>query len=90
MDLLRPPSPRRKIKSLRMIEPNYEDLIKIANVRMPFGKFKGVALVDLPEPYVVWFHGNGFPEGELGRLLAQVYEIKVNGLEHLFKPLQNL
>lgn len=66
----------------------YDDLLKIANFKMPYGKYKGVALVDLPEPYVVWFHGKGFPEGELGRLLAQVYEIKLNGLEYLFKPLQ--
>ncbi len=71
------------------MKPDYGDLLKIANMKMPFGKYKGVALVDLPEPYVVWFHNKGFPEGELGRLLAQVYEIKVNGLEHLFKPLQN-
>jgi uncharacterized protein (DUF3820 family) len=72
-----------------MIEPNYDDLFKIANMKMPFGKFKGVALIDLPEPYIVWFHGKGFPEGELGRLLAQVYEIKLNGLEHLFTPLKD-
>ena len=71
-----------------LVTPNYDDLIKMANVKMPFGRFKGVALIDLPEPYVVWFHSEGFPEGELGRLLAQVYEIKVNGLEHLIKPLQ--
>ena len=57
-------------------------------MKMPFGRFQGVALVDLPEPYVVWFHNKGYPEGELGRLLAQVYEIKVNGLEHLFEPLK--
>ena len=56
---------------------------------MPFGKFKGVALIDLPEPYVVWFCQKGLPEGELGRLLAQVYEIKLNGLEHLFQPLKD-
>ncbi len=72
------------------MKPNYDDLIKIANMKMPFGRFKGVALIDLPEPYIVWFHGQGFPEGELGKLLAQVYEIKVNGLEHLFTPLKNL
>jgi len=65
-----------------------EDLIKIANMKMPFGRYSGRALIDLPEPYVVWFHGQGFPEGELGRLLAQVYEIKVNGLESLFDPLR--
>lgn len=68
--------------------PNFDDLYKIANMKMPFGKYKGVALVDLPEPYVVWFHANGFPEGELGQLLAQLYEIKLNGLEYLFTPLK--
>ncbi len=65
-----------------------DDLQKIANMKMPFGRFKYRPLIDLPEPYVVWFHGQGFPEGELGRLLAQLYEIKVNGLESLFEPLR--
>lgn len=54
---------------------------------MPFGKYAGTRLVDLPEPYVVWFSQKGFPEGELGRMLKAVYEIKVNGLEYLFQPL---
>ena len=67
---------------------NKDDLLKIANMKMPFGRYKDRALIDLPEPYVVWFHGQGFPEGELGRLLAQLYEIKVNGLEYLFKRLR--
>lgn len=70
--------------------PNYDDLIKIANMKMPFGKYKGVALIDLPEPYIVWFHSQGFPDGELGRLLAQLYEIKLNGLQYLFTPLKDL
>ena len=69
--------------------PNYDDLVKIANMKMPYGKYKGVALVALTEPYVVWFHNEGFPDGELGKLLAQLYEIKVNGLEFLFKPLRD-
>ncbi len=71
------------------MEPQYDDLIKIATMKMPFGKFKGWALIDLPEPYVVWFHNQGFPEGELGRLLAQLYEIKANGLEHIILPLKD-
>lgn len=56
---------------------------------MPFGKYKGWALIDLPEPYVVWFYKEGFPEGELGQLLGLLYEIKLNGLEHLIKPLKD-
>ena len=64
------------------------DLEKIAHTQMPFGKYKGRALIDLPEPYVVWFHANGFPEGELGRLLGLLYEIKLNGLEHLVRELR--
>lgn len=70
------------------VAPNYEDLLKIANMTMPFGRYKGWALVDLPEPYVVWFYNQGLPSGELGRLFAQLYEIKANGLEYLFKPLK--
>jgi len=67
----------------------HEDIIKLASYRMPFGKHAGQLLIDLPEPYVVWFHSKGFPPGELGRMLGITYEIKANGLEHLFKPLMN-
>jgi uncharacterized protein (DUF3820 family) len=63
-------------------------LLKIAKTRMPFGKYKGRLLIDLPEPYVVWFARNGFPKGELGRMLNILYEVKLNGLEYLFKPLR--
>lgn len=59
------------------------DLVKLKTVQMPFGKYKGLTLVELPETYLVWFHANGFPEGELGRLLGLLYEIKLNGLEYL-------
>ena len=59
-------------------------MYKLAQYRMPFGKYKGVLLIDLPEPYVVWFHQKGFPDGELGEMLGTVYEIKLNGLEYLF------
>jgi len=64
---------------------NNEDLRKIAEAIMPFGKYAGTRLVDLPEPYVVWFSKQGYPEGELGRMLQIVYEIKLNGLEYLFR-----
>jgi len=63
-------------------------LLKLAQYKMPFGKFKGSLLIDLPEPYVIWFANEGFPEGELGKLLGIVHTIKVNGLEYLFKPLR--
>jgi uncharacterized protein len=63
-----------------------ESLLRLAAARMPFGKYKGTRLVDLPEPYVVWFSRKGFPEGELGEMLKLVYEIKLNGLEYLFAP----
>lgn len=64
-----------------------EFLIKLANTRMPFGKYKGRLLIDLPEPYVVWFSNQGFPEGKLGEMLASLYEIKANGLEGVVRPL---
>jgi hypothetical protein len=55
---------------------------------MPFGKYQGRLLIDLPEPYLVWFAQQGFPAGKLGRMLATVHTIKVNGLEYLFEPLR--
>ncbi len=63
-----------------------EHLRKLAEMKMPFGKYKGITLIDLPEPYVIWFHRKGFPNGELGRLMHTLYEIKVNGLEDLIRP----
>lgn len=68
--------------------PAHKDILKLAAYRMPFGKYAGQLLIDLPEPYVVWFHSKGFPGGELGRMLGITYEIKVNGLEALFTPLR--
>lgn len=66
---------------------NKEHLIKLANTRMPFGKYEGHFLVDLPEPYLVWFRQKGFPKGTMGQLLEEMLEIKINGLEHLIRPL---
>lgn len=63
-------------------------LLKLAQYRMPFGKYNNRLLIDLPEPYVVWFAKQGFPKGELGHMLGIVYEIKLNGLEYLFNPLR--
>ena len=65
-------------------------LLELTTTRMPFGKYKGRFLCDLPEPYLVWFHGIGFPPGKLGTQLSALYEIKLNGLEYLLKPLQKI
>jgi uncharacterized protein len=70
------------------ILPDKEYLLKFANTKMPFGKYAGRLLIDLPEPYVVWFRKKGFPGGELGKMLSLLYEIKVNGLEYLFDPVR--
>lgn len=67
---------------------NREFLQKLIDTKMPFGKYKGRYLIDLPEPYVVWFARQGFPKGKLGEMLKIVHEIKINGLESLFKPLR--
>ena len=68
--------------------PDSEVLLKIAKTQMPFGKYKGRRLMDLPEPYLIWLANNGFPKGSLGNMLSIVYEVKLNGLEYLFKPLR--
>jgi uncharacterized protein len=73
---------------LEELFPDRAELLKLARARMPFGKFAGSLLVDLPEPYLVWFRQQGFPDGELGTMLQCIYEIKLNGLEYLFEPLK--
>ena len=50
---------------------------------MPYGKYKGRDLIDLPEHYIVWYNNKGFPKGKLGDMLQLVYELKLNGLEEL-------
>jgi len=65
-----------------------EFLIKLAHTKMPYGKYQGRFLIDLPEYYVVWYHNKGFPEGKLGDMLKQVYELKLNGLEDLIRTIQ--
>jgi uncharacterized protein (DUF3820 family) len=62
-------------------------LLEAVNQVMPFGKYAGRKLLQLPEPYLVWFHGKGFPEGKLGQQLALMYEVKLNGLESMLQPL---
>lgn len=68
--------------------PDPTILIELANTKMPYGKYAGRVLVDLPEPYVVWLANNAMPKGKLGEQMQMLYEIKVNGLEGLLKPLR--
>lgn len=64
-------------------------LVQLANTTMPFGKYAGRVIIDLPEEYLLWFAHKGFPPGQLGELLALALEIKVNGQEHLLNPLRD-
>jgi hypothetical protein len=66
------------------------ELVKLTTVSMPFGKYQGRKLADLPESYVLWFFDQGFPKNELGKLLGLLYEIKLNGLDDLLIPIRNM
>ena len=70
------------------MESQQELLIKLAHTKMPFGKYEGYFLIDLPEHYIVWYHGKGFPKGQLGEQLQLVYELKLNGLEELVRNIR--
>ena len=63
-------------------------LIDLSHTRMPYGKYKGKFLIDLPEHYIVWYHAKGFPKGKIGMMLGLVYELKLNGLEYLVRNIQ--
>jgi uncharacterized protein (DUF3820 family) len=67
---------------------NPQLLQNLVTMQMPFGKYKGRIICDLPESYLVWFHQEGFPPGKLGEMIATLYEIKLNGLEYLLEPLK--
>lgn len=65
-----------------------EDLQRLVSTEMPFGKHKGTLLADLPGHYLNWFAREGFPKGDIGRLLALMHEIDHNGLSELLQPLR--
>jgi uncharacterized protein (DUF3820 family) len=68
---------------------NPQLLKDLVTMQMPFGKYKGRLICDLPESYLIWFHQEGWPPGKLGQLIATLYEIRLNGLEYLLLPLKN-
>jgi uncharacterized protein (DUF3820 family) len=70
------------------VPTNNKQLLELLEMKMPFGKYKGRVLIDLPEPYLVWFRQKGFPNGKLGNLLQLVYEVKLNGLEQMVKSIK--
>ncbi|WP_067013087.1 DUF3820 family protein [Marinomonas spartinae] len=65
-----------------------QDLLQVARQTMPFGKYQGRILIDLPEAYLLWFAHEGWPSGNLGQWLQLALEIKINGLEKLVDPLR--
>ena len=71
------------------LKPDQEKLLELAFYKMPFGKYKGHYLVDIPLYYLVWFSQKGFPEGKLGQHMRTMLDIKDNGLEELIKTIQS-
>jgi len=65
-----------------------ELLLEATKMTMPFGKYQGKLICDLPEHYLLWFAKKGWPNGKLGQLMQIMLEIRVNGLEYLLDPLK--
>ena len=63
-------------------------LIDLSKMKMPFGKYKGRYLIDLPEHYIVWYKNKGFPAGKIGKQLELVYELQLNGLEDIVREVR--
>ncbi len=70
------------------MDKNQQKLIDLAHTKMPFGKYEGYYLIDIPEYYIVWYRNKGLPNGTLGEQLQLVYELKLNGLEDLIRNIR--
>ncbi len=70
------------------IKPNYNALIELAYAKMYFGKYKDYYLSEIPEYYLIWYKQKGFPKGKSGDQMQQVYELKLNGMEHILRTIR--
>ena len=70
-----------------MGQNNQRELIQLANMKMPYGKYQGRYLIHLPEAYLIWYKNKGFPKGKLGNQMELILELEINGLEGLIHPL---
>lgn len=70
------------------MDKNQQKLIDLAHAKMPFGKYEGYYLIDIPEYYIVWYRNKGFPNGILGEQLQLIYELKLNGLEDIIRNIK--
>lgn len=71
------------------VRPDSKILIEIVQTKMPYGKYKGTPICDLPAYYLEWMSSKGFPSGKMGMLLSSVYEIKTNGLQSIITMVKN-
>ena len=70
------------------MQPEHKELLDLARAKMPFGKYKGRYLSELPEYYLVWYRQKGFPAGKLGRQMEQVFELQLNGMESILRSIR--
>jgi len=73
---------------MKNLQPDPNTLKQLVTIKMPFGKYKGHLIADLPSAYLAWFMRQGMPSGKLGVLLITMHEIDINGLRKLLDPLR--
>ena len=76
--------------NMETVRPDSQVLVDIVQTKMPFGKYKGTLLCDLPVYYLEWLKNKGFPPGKMGMMLSTVYEIKINGVSAILTAVKNM